>query len=148
EAHHAAAKSYQPIFETSFSLQALFLTATPNRTDGLPLGIDSVAYTITFRELAEKHVILIPEFQDFPVRDFDWSADAVRDLADAVIDRAAEMYTKTLVLAPRIERVEDFYATLVEALSQYGDHPLTADDIGFVHGTRNSLACNNEQFLA
>ncbi len=148
EAHHAAAKSYQPVFNVPFQLRALFLTATPNRTDGLPLGIDSIGYTVTYRALADRGVILLPEFQEFPVADFDWSPKNIADLADAVIDRSADSFTKTLVLAPRVDRVEEFYDALVARLEEVGEHPLSVDDIGFVHGRRNSRGCDNEEILA
>ncbi len=148
EGHHAAAQSYQPIFETSYALRALFLTATPNRTDGLPIGIDRVAFTMTYRELADRGVILIPHFEDFPVDDFDWSSARIKDLADAVIERAANDFTKTLVLAPRIDRVEEFYQALIERLAECPGHPLSPDDIGFAHGSANSHGCTNDEFLA
>src|SRR5262249_51924944 len=90
EAHHAAAPSYQQIFETAYPMRAILLTATPNRTDGLPIGIDELSFTATYRELANRGVILLPEFEDFPVEDFDWSEQSVRDLADKIITRAAD----------------------------------------------------------
>ena len=139
EAHHAAAPSYQGIFETPYPLRALFLTATPNRTDELPIGIDEIAFTITFRELAKCGVILIPKFEDFPVSDFDWSESSVRDLADKVIARSAESYAKVLILAPRINRVEEFYTALQFRLAEETSHPLSEEDIGFVHSNGNSL---------
>jgi superfamily II DNA or RNA helicase len=158
EAHHAAATSYRPLFETVYPLRCLFLTATPNRTDGFPIGIDEIPFTVTYRELAERGVILLPQFEDFPVPDFDWSAESVRDLADKIITRTAEDYTKVLVLAPRISRVEDFYEELQSRLASETNHPLADDDIGFVHSTGNSLRlldgegnlvrASTEEFLA
>ena len=152
EAHHAAAPSSAPLFDTPGPVSALFLTATPNRTDGLPIGIDEIAYTITYRELAERGVIVLPEFRDFPVDDFNWSEASVQNLADYVIDHAAREYTKTLVLAPRIDRVEEFHTALIERLAEVlgeePNHPLSVEDIGFVHSKSNSLHCNTEEFLA
>jgi len=139
EAHHAAAASYKPLFETSFPIRGLFLTATPNRTDELPIGIDEIAYTTTYKELAERGVILLPEFEDFPVPDFDWSEESVQDLADKIITRAADDYKKVLVIAPRIDRVEEFHDALLRRLSLEESHPLASEDIGFVHSTGNSL---------
>lgn len=147
EAHHAAAPSYQPIFEARYPVPALFLTATPNRGDLLPIGIDEVAFTITYRELEERGVIMMPEFQDFPVNDFEWTEEQVRDLADYVIDRAEGEFTKVLVLAPRIDRVEEFHDALAEALAEAQGHPLDPDDIGFIHGGGNSLRIDNDDFL-
>ena len=128
-------------------LPALFLTATPNRTDGLPIGIDEIAYTITYRELANRGVILIPTFEDFPVEDFDWSPEAIHDLADFVISRSADDFVKTLVLAPRVDRVEEFYKTLVDRLAEEPSHLLSLDDLGYVHGTGNSLGTDNDEFI-
>lgn len=147
EAHHAAAPTYQPIFTIEYPLPALFLTATPNRTDGLPLGIDEIAYHITYRELARRRVILLPEFEDLPVPDFDWTPKTLADLADKVIDRTRGDFTKTLVIAPRIERVEEFYLALRDRLKAEPDHPLDIDDIGYIHGSGNSLHVANEMFL-
>jgi superfamily II DNA or RNA helicase len=144
EAHHAAAASYQPIFGTPLPLRGLFLTATPNRTDDLPIGIDEIAYTITYRELAERGVILPPKFEDFRVSDFEWSEDAMRDLADRIITRAADDYVKVLVLVSRVQRVEEFYLALQNRLAMENNHPLSEDDIGFVHGTGNSLSVTGQ----
>ncbi|ACO31670.1 putative helicase, ATP-dependent [Acidobacterium capsulatum ATCC 51196] len=148
EAHHAAAASYASVLESEKSFPVLLLTATPNRTDGLPIGIDEIAYTITYRELAERGAILRPKFLDFPVTDFDWSRDAVQDLADYVVERSAQEFTKVLVLAPRVDRVEEFYEALRVRLANESDHPLDLDDLGYIHGARNSLGIDNEDFLA
>lgn len=146
EAHHAAAPSYQPVFANPWAAPVLLLTATPNRSDQMPIGIDEIAFTITYRELAERRAVLTPKFLDFPVQDFDWSPDAVADLADYVIDRTYAEFTKVLVLAPRVDRVEEFFLALVERLPN--DHPLEVEDIGYVHGTGNSLGIGTEDFLA
>jgi superfamily II DNA or RNA helicase len=148
EAHHAAAPSYVPILESGESFPILLLTATPNRTDSLPIGIDEIAYTITYRELAGRGAILRPTFLDFPVSDFDWSKPAIQDLADYVVEHSAQEFTKTLVLAPRVDRVEEFYDALRARLAEEPGHPLDLDDLGYIHGGRNSLGIDNEDFLA
>ena len=147
EAHHAAAASYQPIFESGASVPGLFLTATPNRTDKLPIGIDEIAFTITYRELEERGVVIRPTFLEFPVPDFEWSEEQVEDLADFIIEETYGRFSKVLVLAPRVERVEEFYRVLRERLAQEIGHFLELDDIGFVHGGRNSLGMDNNEFL-
>ena len=147
EAHHAAAPSYQAIFDTPYPLSVLCLTATPNRTDALPIGIDEIAFTITFQEAAERGVVLLPKFEDFPVEDFDWSEESIADLANHLLSEAEERFTKVLVIAPRIEKVETFYETLVRQLAEHEDHPLNIDDIGYVHGSGNSMGMSNSDFL-
>lgn len=146
EAHHAAAPSYQPVFANPWAAPVLLLTATPNRSDRLPIGIDEIAFTITYRELAERRAVLTPKFLDFPVDNFDWSPEAIDDLADYIVDRTSTDFTKVLVLAPRIDRVEEFYMALLDRLPD--EHPLEIEDIGFVHGASNSLGIDNEDFLA
>lgn len=148
EAHHAAAPSYAPIFDSPWPVPVLLLTATPNRGDRLPLGMDEIAFTITYRELAERRAIFTPQFEDFPVDNFDWSETALRDLVDYIVDRSTGEFTKVLVLAPRVDRVEEFYDALVDRLSRESGHPLDVDDVGFVHGMGNSLGTDNETFLA
>lgn len=146
EAHHAAAPSYQPVFANPWAAPVLLLTATPNRSDRLPIGIDEIAFTITYRELAERRAVLTPKFLDFPVENFDWSPETIDDLADYIVDRTSTDFTKVLVLAPRIDRVEEFYMALLDRLPD--NHPLEVEDIGFVHGAANSLGIDNEDFLA
>ena len=147
EAHHAAAPSYAPIFDAPYPVPGLFLTATPNRTDALPIGIDEIAFTITYRELADRGVVMTPEFIDFPVADFEWLDDQVEQLASFIVEQAAERFNKTLVLAPRVERVEEFHDCLAAALSAARGHPLDPDDIGYIHGSGNSLHLDNDDFL-
>ncbi len=148
EAHHAAAPSYQPIFDRR-PLRGLFLTATPNRTDLLPIGIDEIAYTITYRELFSRGVIVEPQFEDpLVIDDFDWWDDAdVRDLADYVLERAEAEFVKTLVVTSRTDHVERMYRVLVDELDSRSAHVLRPDDIGFVHGGKSSTGALPEEFL-
>lgn len=146
EAHHAAADSYQPAFANLPPTPILLLTATPNRTDGLPIGIDEIAFTITYRELAERGAVLIPDFLDFPVENFDWSGETIDQLAQFVVERCQSTFTKVLVLAPRIDRVEEFFEAILRVLPE--DQSLEPDDLGYIHGSGNSLGIDNEDFLA
>lgn len=146
EAHHAAAPTYRAMLDDIPSVPVLMLTATPNRADQLPIGVEEIAYTITFRELAERGAILIPSFEDFPVDDFRWKENQIERLASHVLQESKDRFTKTLVIAPRIERIHEFYSALVAKLEP--DHPLELDDIGFIHSEGNSLRIPNNEFLA
>lgn len=148
EAHHAAAPSYQQVLDEHFNAPVLLLTATPNRPDSLPIGMDEIAYTITHKELAERGAVLRPEFLDLEVEDFKWSPESVDELADYVVGHTRNQFHKVLVLAPRVERVKDFYAALTKRLSEETDHPLLPADVGYVVGAGNSLDIENEDFLA
>jgi superfamily II DNA or RNA helicase len=147
EAHHAAAPSYQAIFERR-PQRALFLTATPNRTDKLPIGIDGIAYTTTYRELFERGVIIEPKLDELTIDGFDWHySERVRDLADFLLDRAESEFAKTLVVVSRIEHVESLYETVTEQLTDHPGHVLTEDDIAFVHGSASSSGEPAQAFL-
>jgi superfamily II DNA or RNA helicase len=163
EAHHAAAPSYGAMFEPRPPCPVLLLTATPNRPDALPIWVEEIAFTITYRELAAKGTILIPEFLPFEVEDFDWQPqprepqdeddlievedDPLADLVDWLIDETSDRFRKVLLLAPRVDRVEEFYARFIEQLQHEVGHPLTLDDVGYIHGGGNSLGIADEDFL-
>jgi superfamily II DNA or RNA helicase len=146
EAHHAASPTYRSMLEDIQHAPVLMLTATPNRTDQLPIGVDEIAYTITFRELAERGAVLMPVFEDFPVADFEWNPEQVKRLAEHVLKESRDRYTKTLVIAPRIDRIHEFYDALIQALPV--DHPLELEDIGYIHSEGNSLNLPDQEFLA
>lgn len=147
EAHHAPAPSYRPLFDAPTPVPAVFLTATPNRTDGLPLGVDEIAYSVTYRELADRGVVLRPTFEPFPVRGFDWGPAAVRDLAAFVLDRAEADFVKTLVIAPTVERVTDFYDALADELAGRPSHPVPPDALGYVVAGRTSHGLDPSDLL-
>jgi superfamily II DNA or RNA helicase len=65
EAHHVAAKSYQPLFERP-SLGILGLTATPSRHDGQPLQFTRESFSIGFPELISMGVLLRPTVIQVP----------------------------------------------------------------------------------
>ncbi len=59
EAHHAAANSYQPLFERP-NFGILGLTATPSRHDAKPLQFSKESYSIGFPDLVQMGVLLRP----------------------------------------------------------------------------------------
>jgi superfamily II DNA or RNA helicase len=147
EAHHAAAPSYETVFARS-PLRGLFLTATPNRTDKLPIGIDRISYTTTYRELFERGVIIEPKLDELTIDGFDWGyPDRVRDLADYLLDVADGEFGKTLVVASRIDHVEALYKATIERFRDYPAHTLTEDDLVFVYGGHSSSGAPVQQFL-
>jgi len=60
EAHHVAADTYKEFFQ--YPVGILGLTATPRRMDQKELPFKGVAYSITFRELVRRKVVLHPKF--------------------------------------------------------------------------------------
>ena len=148
EAHHAAAASYRPVFESRHDFPVLLLTATPIRTDRLPIGMDEVAFTITFRELADRGVVLVPEFEAISVQGFSLTPHAMRDLADRIVNELADRFAKTLVLVSTVEQVVAMHEALASRLAEDPEHPLEPDDLGFVHGGGNSHGVDEADFLA
>ncbi|ORA16379.1 hypothetical protein BST16_06650 [Mycobacterium asiaticum DSM 44297] len=139
EAHHAAAPSYRPVVEQG-DLPVLFLTATPNRADALPIGIDEIAYTTSYRQLIERGCVIEPIFdppEEMPT--LDWSSPAgLHELADYLLDRTESDFSKPLVAVSLQANAESLYKALQDQLDQRQSHPLTAEDIGYVHGGSNS----------
>ena len=145
EAHHAAASSYQPIFERP-GLAGLFLTATPNRTDLLPIGIDEIAFSATYRDLFDRGVVIEPNLDELTIPGFDWAnPERVDELAAYLLDEAGDNFVKTLAVVSRVDHAETLYEKLVER--RPADHVLAEDDIGFVHGGASSTGDGTQDFL-
>ena len=54
EAHRAAASSYRPLIQST-RFTGLLLTATPNRNDGRPIGLDHIAFQTKPKELFRRN---------------------------------------------------------------------------------------------
>jgi hypothetical protein len=149
EAHHAAAPSYQPIFEARPALPGLFLTATPRRRDERHIGIDDIGYSTTYRKLIEFGAVIEPTFEPPYVLAPDaWDEpEGLVDFAEYLLDRAERDFVKTLVVATTIERVGALAAALDRALADRHGHILDAQDIGWVHGADSSTGADPEAFL-
>lgn len=147
EAHHAAAESYALI--VGLPVPGLFLTATPNRSDGLPIGVDRIAFTTTYRELFQRNCVVEPTFHPpIDLADLDWTTPSgLRRLAETVLDGCTHTYAKVLVAVTQQERAETLHLALCEVLGERGEHPLVADDLAYVHGLRNSLDVPTTDFL-
>jgi len=148
EAHHAAAVSYDPAFELDPSVPVLALTATPNRTDGLPIRIDEIAFSITFRELTERGVILRPVIERFPIENFDWSDDAIDRLAGHILAGGGERYHKVLVIAPQVEKVVRIHDLIKKRLADEDASFFAPEDVHYISAHGNSSGTSNEAFLA
>ncbi|WP_460880663.1 DEAD/DEAH box helicase [Pontibacter rugosus] len=146
EAHHAAANSYQPLFNV-MQLRGLFLTATPNRMDELPIGIDEVAYSTTYRELFKRGVIVEPTFLD-PIQAPDWlEARDLHNLANLAIERTEIDFRKLLISVSKKEHAEKLYQVLSTMLDGTDEHPLSSDNIVYVHGSGSSTGIDAEEAL-
>jgi superfamily II DNA or RNA helicase len=145
EAHHAAAPSYAALFSGA-SRRILFLTATPVRTDLKPIGIETVGYTTTYRDLFSRGVLVEPEFVA-PIT-VNWRNSAsVRALAHVLLGHAQEDFVKTLAIVPTVDKVQRLHAELLTCRTELQSHPLDSDDILYVHASQSSTGSNSEEFL-
>ncbi len=148
EAHHAAAPSYRPLFEANPSVRGLFLTATPRRRDERHIGIDEIAYTITYRELFERGALIEPTFSTFVIPLFSWDdTEHLDELANYVLDRAEREFVKTLLVVPTVEKLLALHQALEKARGERPAHILSLDDIAWVHGEASSTGAHPEIFL-
>lgn len=146
EAHHAAAPSYSDIVNTSAS-NGLFLTATPNRMDELPIGIESIAYETTYRELIEKRCLVEPVFEDpYKVNGLSLfnDEDVLEEFAQYVLKRKDSDLKKILICVTRQSYAEDLYDVLVSCRRKLELPLVREEDIGFVHSETNSFITNGQ----
>lgn len=151
EAHHAAAPTYGPAFERR-PLRALLLTATPKRSDGRRIGVDEITYTINYRELFDRGVLIEPSFEDpLVVSGAGWTdPTSLEDLADYIIERAQTDFVKTIVVASRVDHVvamHRFIAAAAARRERLGGSLLEADDVAYVHGEGSSTGARPEEYL-
>jgi superfamily II DNA or RNA helicase len=148
EGHHSAAPSYRPLFDAGV-YRALFLTATPNRRDNLPIGIETIAFSVTYRELFDRGVIVEPRFDDaLVVEGLHWhDPGTLSDLVDYLLERTEDELKKVLVAVTRKEHAETLYELLQEQLDGRQGHPLSASDIAFVHAGATSRGIRPADFL-
>lgn len=136
EAHRAGASTYQPLLNST-GFTGLFLTATPNRNDGKPIGMDQIAFQITPKKLFEAGCIIEPELEVYEP----WSGyslfeneTTITKFADDVILKLSEKFNKTLICCKERGEVEQIHKALLRAKSNASSCHLFDDDIVFIHG--------------
>jgi superfamily II DNA or RNA helicase len=159
EAHHAAITNtqYGPLL-TQPNLGVLGLTATPARHDGLGLEFSHESYSIGFRDLVDRQVILMPTIRfvqdgssyvgvslkgsalsgleelETDERDF----KILRHLAENTDD-----YTKIIIFAASVAHTKSLYRKL-----QKWDCADKYESIDYVTGSDNSLSVSRDDFIS
>ena len=124
EAHHVAAKSYQPLFERP-GLGILGLTATPSRHDGQPLQFTRESYSIGFPDLVSMGVLLRPNVIQvvggkYDISDISDDSDALEILnndqrnsriVQALVEHSAKIH-KALLYVGTKQHARDLYQLL------------------------------------
>ena len=153
EAHHSAANTYGQFFELR-SKPILGLTATPTRNDDRSLSFDKISYSITFRRLIDRGVIVKPEFVQvdtnitYEFSDFS-SASGFntegrnRLIAQELVKRASR-FRKAVVFVSSNQHVEDLYAEIEKQNKFYGS---PFQHVGFVHSSGNERGLEANEYL-
>jgi len=156
EAHHAAAKSYLPLFEPPH-VGVLGLTATPSRHDGKPLEFERESYSIGFPDLVDRGVILRPDVHRFDtgitfegVTDVDAQLDQFdsmqrnQKVIDAILKKREE-YKKVVIYVGTVKHVESLFSQMKK--SELSDH---YESISYIVGgdRNNNRSLPRDEFLA
>ena len=163
EAHHSAANTYREFFNDRIGI--LGLTATPTRADESVLNFDRVAYSITFSELIDRRVILMPEFlppvntgrtirlqsldySDLGIIDEQYNTDFRNRIISEYIVKKRDIFTKVIIFVPTNNHVD----SLFEKLSVYNELYGNQFHVGYIYseernGRSNDKGLKNEEYL-
>jgi superfamily II DNA or RNA helicase len=164
EAHHAGASTYTDFFD--FKIGILGLTATPKRNDKSELKFDQVAYSITFRELIERGVVILPTFEKLEThtkinieslessRENDgnlnsaFNNDARNELISEYLVKRRGVFNKIIVFVPTNDHVDALYAKL-RLFNKLYNEPF---HVGYIYsdqrnGVTNDQGLTNEKYL-
>jgi superfamily II DNA or RNA helicase len=152
EAHHGAAKSYNPIFNNN-KIGVLGLTATPSRHDGKPLEFERESFSIGFPDLVKKGIILKPEIILLEGGKYDISGFEDDDLEilnnnkrnQKIINELLEnsdKYKKVIVYVGTKKHAENLFKILSKTSlnSKY-------ESICYIIGNKNSRNQLREEFI-
>ncbi|MAZ67498.1 hypothetical protein CL652_01875 [bacterium] len=159
EAHHAAASTYREFFD--YPIGILGLTATPHRMDKLGLPFEKISYSITFRELVRRGVVLLPKFLPEVRTNINVQASSLQDetqlakfnsrernqLVSHTLFQEAEKHNfkKVIVFAGTNAHVERLY-DVIKADNASSKNPFA--HVGFIYGgNNNEKGMTNEKYL-
>lgn len=150
EGHRAAARTYGNLFESDREFPILIITATPIRTDDKDLPIEKISFQISYKELFEKKVILLPDFIPFEVKDFDYkSGSVISEIVSYLLDNSPGKFKKTLVYCSSLDLVSKFYEEFIKRIEQRSDSALSKDDIFFLHSKGKHIPnIDNDTYLS
>lgn len=159
EAHHAAASTYSEFFE--YPIGILGLTATPRRMDQLSLPFQKVSYSITFRELVRRRVVLLPKFLPEVKTNLSIDISSLQDesqlekfdseernqLISHYLFRELEKHTfkKVIVFAGTNDHVKRLFEVIKRDNEAFG-RPF--EHVGYIYGgNNNERNISNEDYL-
>ncbi|OGY99498.1 MAG: hypothetical protein A2945_01415 [Candidatus Liptonbacteria bacterium RIFCSPLOWO2_01_FULL_52_25] len=159
EAHHSRAATYASFFGIRIGI--LGLTATPTRSDSAVLEFDNVAYSISFKELMDRGVVLLPTFESVYTnivirarslgvfdndRDLDlFNIEARNEIIANEIFRRSKQCKKVLVFVGTNKHALNLYKTL-NSYNQRFEKPY--GHVGYIYGgDHNEKNISNKDYL-
>lgn len=159
EAHHAAAQTYQDFFD--YPIGILGLTATPRRMDSVKLPFDKVSYSITFKELVKRNVVLLPKFIPEIQTNIEINASSLDSeeqlekfntiernelVAQYIFDeKYKHNFNKVVVFASTNKHVEQLYDAIKTKNARLGK---PFEHIGYIYGgNNNEKGLSNEDYF-
>jgi len=159
EAHHAAAETYREFFD--YPIGILGLTATPRRMDNKGLPFQKISYSITFRELIRRKVVLLPKFLPEIKTNIEIDASSLQDenqlekfnsqernqLVSHYIFSESKRYSfrKVIVFAGTNDHVKKLYE-IIKRDNALLETPF--EHVGYIYGgNNNEKGLSNEDYL-
>lgn len=114
EAHHFAASSYRFLDSLGEDHKMILLTATPNRMDGLDIGVEKRSFEITYNELFHYGVIIEPKFIPLDLVSFDLKDSTVCEkIVKFILSNYKIKFRKIMVLANKVDDINRLYRSLL-----------------------------------
>lgn len=159
EAHHSAADTYRELFD--YPIGILGLTATPHRMDKQALPFKKISYSITFRELIRRGVVLLPKFLPEVKTSLNIEISSLQDenqlgkfnsqerneLITRYLFQETEKYNfkKVIIFAGTNTHVEHLYE-IIKKENTHSKRPF--EHIGYIYGgNNNDKNISNENYL-
>ena len=160
EAHHSAANEYKGFFTKKIGI--LGLTATPTRNDDSKLEFDKISYSITFRDLIKRNVIIEPKFHSLKTgMNINATSLELSDKNNIELDKFdtearnqtiaenifknKDIYKKVIVFASSKKHVKNIF-NVIRKRNKFLNEPY--DHVGYIlGGDENEENIKNEEYL-
>lgn len=152
EAHHAAANTYQVMFEYS-DIPILGLTATPSRHDNQPLPFARESYSIGIPELIELGILIKPEIVTLPGGSYTFDSFDSGDLEAlnceprnqkilSCLEENHDKFNKVVIFAATKQHGKDLLKLInASSVSSHYEH------IAYIDGESNSDNLERQAFI-
>lgn len=152
EAHHAAANTYQVMFEYS-DIPILGLTATPSRHDNQPLPFARESYSIGIPELIQLGILIKPEIVTLPGGSYTFDSFDSGDLEAlnceprnqkilSCLEENHDKFNKVVIFAATKQHGKDLLKLInASSVSSHYEH------IAYIDGESNSDNLERQAFI-